>query len=300
MFGVLEIVNSKSFKPQFRILGTSKKKLKSANIVGKMLLNFINTLLMSMMFFKAYRKKCKLAKVNNWWNFDAKKYILEQSLILPTKVIAGDENCYIYAAMKEVDQKILCRMPKCKSTFTGRGSRTTHERTVHPRKTFSCKKSVFFAENRTSIDNHNFRLHRAVEVKNTERYVIYVICYFRINKKLSHLHRVNDVLPSETIVIERKSVVTLRLMHLNIVDARKFQMRKMTQSKNQLFTNRNRIIQMLFVICLKLTNNCFQQKHLFWWQWWTHRKVVYSYYFSFFENNKYIFNKQFGNIISHF
>lgn len=157
MFGVLEIVNSKSFKPQFRILGTSKKKLKSANIVGKMLLNFINTLLMSMMFFKAYRKKCKLAKVNNWWNFDAKKYILEQSLILPTKVTAGDENCYIYAAMKEVDPKILCRMPKCKSTFTGRGSRTTHERTVHPRKTFSCKKCGFFAENRTSIDNHNFR-----------------------------------------------------------------------------------------------------------------------------------------------
>jgi hypothetical protein len=56
----------------------------------------------------------------------------------------------------------------------------------------------FFAEKRATIDNPNFRLHRAVEVKNSERYVIYVICYFRTNNKLSHLYRVSDVLPSET------------------------------------------------------------------------------------------------------
>jgi hypothetical protein len=108
-----------------------------------------------------------------------KKSILEQAVMLPTQVTAADETFSIYAEMEKVEPKIFCRIPKCKSSsFTEKGSRATHERTLHPRKIVSCKNCDFFAENRATIENHNFRFHRAVKENVSDRYVFHVICYF--------------------------------------------------------------------------------------------------------------------------
>ncbi|EFX66144.1 hypothetical protein DAPPUDRAFT_332491 [Daphnia pulex] len=90
--------------------------------------------------------------------------------MLPTQVTAADKTFSIYAEMEKVEPKIFCRIPKCKSSsFTEKGSRATHERTLHPRKIVSCKNCDFFAENRATIENHNFRFHRAVKENVSDR-----------------------------------------------------------------------------------------------------------------------------------
>jgi hypothetical protein len=108
-----------------------------------------------------------------------KKFILEQAVMLPPQITAADETFPIYAEMEKVEPKIFCRIPNCKSSsFTEKGYRSTHERTQHPRKVVSCKNCDFFAENRATIENHNFRFHRAVKENVSDRYVFHVICYF--------------------------------------------------------------------------------------------------------------------------
>jgi hypothetical protein len=47
-----------------------------------------------------------------------------------------------------------------------------------PGKLFLVRNGDFFAENRATIENHNFRFHRAVKENISEKYGFHVICYY--------------------------------------------------------------------------------------------------------------------------
>ncbi len=104
---------------------------------------------------------------------------MDNSIYFQSTELEGNEEIVHFSIPETKVAQLICRYPRCNSKLVTTASRSSHEKSQHSPKKYSCKKCYFVNEREESIEYHKLRMHHGLKANKLSRlFVIYIIRFF--------------------------------------------------------------------------------------------------------------------------